>query len=368
MKYYTNSLSILTILLAGFLCLGNSCTPNKVKNDAPNTTLGVKTGKTKKINSSSKKGDCRFAFYNLENLFDSIDDPKTSDEDFLPGSDLEWTPERYQQKVENLAKVIQAVSKDGKAPNVMGFCEIENQKTLKDLINKVSPNGNFGFVHQESKDERGIDVALMYDKSLVEVKNQEFFVVNLKGDRTRDILYAETEIDSEPVHFFINHWSSRREGQVKSEPKRVSAASVVRNKINGLFKENPQAKIIIMGDFNDEPNNKSISEILQAQDQDNAIQAKALYNLSSNWKEEGLGTYFYDQWNTLDQIIVSSNLLKGGDGLHTQKDNAHIFNEEWLSFYDKKNKVYRPSRFISSRGKFYGGYSDHYPVYFDLSY
>ncbi len=308
----------------------------------------------------------RVAFYNVENLFDTIDDPKTDDNQYLPTSELVWTQDRYERKLQNLSQVIKSLGKEQTPPSILGMCEIENKKVLQDLL-KFIPNGqNMGIVHRDSPDERGIDVGLLYDKNAVKILDSEFFTVNLTNDKTREILYTKAKLAQDELHIFVNHWSSRREGKEISEPKRMKAAQMVRNKIDKLFAKDPESKIIIMGDFNDEPTNKSITQGLKAQKPTGRFDDGQLYNLSQVWQQNGEGSYYYDGWNALDQIIVSGELLTDKKGLHTMPSKAQIYNEDWLTFYDKKYKVKRPSRFMSSRGKVYGGYSDHFPVYLEL--
>jgi len=348
-----------------FSCDNKPATSTDTKTVQTTVTDGQSTNDNKKGNKAS--ANYRLAFYNVENLFDTEDDPKTNDKDFLPEGRMNWTTERYNQKLQNLAKVIKELgSTETTLPAIIGLCEIENEKVLKDLATQLPSAKNIGIVHRDSPDERGIDVALLYDKSVVKILESDFFTVKLKDDNTRDVLYVKTKIDKDEIHVFVNHWSSRWGGQEVSEPKRIASATIVRNKIDELFKENPEAKIVIMGDFNDSPINKSIVEVLKAQKPNNKIQDAQLYNLSQTWHDEGKGTHYYDGWSALDQIIVSGELLSDQKGLHTTPNQAHIYSQKWMTYFDKEKKVARPSRFMSGTGKVYGGYSDHFPVYLEL--
>ena len=314
------------------------------------------------ITAKTADNDFRVAFYNLENLFDTVDDPKTNDDDFLPTGKMGWTSEKYDQKLDNLSKVVNLLGGD-EIPEILGVCEAENRQVLEDLI-KNSGSDHYGLIHQDSPDERGIDVALIYDNKKVKVKSSEFLTVSIDDDATRDILYASLTINNEDIHVFFNHWPSRYGD--KTGDKRKIAAKVLRTQIDKVLAQDGNAKIVIMGDFNDAPSDESVKDVLNAQKVNNKIQANQLYNMSIPWMESGIGSHFYDKWNALDQIIVSGSMLNSKIGFSTELNNANIFNEDWMTFFDKKRNVNKPSRFISGSGKVYGGYSDHFPVYLDV--
>jgi len=210
------------------------------------------------------------AFYNLENLFDTKDDPAILDEDFLPDSEKGWTRKRYQKKINSLGTAISNIgfSKSRKAPVLLGVAEVENKKVLEELIQtKHLKNKGYGIVHYDSPDERGIDVGLLYQKQYFEVTNSEsipILVNSQKGDRdyTRDVLYIVGKLNKEEIHILVNHWPSRRDGAELTSYKRIAAAKKNREIISKITTQNADAKIIVMGDFNDDPFNESIKQHL----------------------------------------------------------------------------------------------------------
>lgn len=315
------------------------------------------------------KGKARVAFYNVENLYDTLDDTDKDDNQFLPNGEMQWTKERYNQKLQNISKVLHGIG-DGANPDIVGLCEIENEAVLKDLVQTLG-NSPMGIVHYDSPDERGVDVALLYNKktfNVIESKNLAVTFAADPKDRTRDILYVKGKIGNDELNIFVNHWPSRREGEEESAPKRIAAATVARQKIDNIYAQNPKAKILLMGDFNDDPHNKSISEALQATDKVNGISDQQLFNTSAAIKQRGEGTLaFKGQWNLFDQIIVSGSLLNSKRGLRTKPENSHIYKQEWMLYYDKKNNDKFPSRTYVGT-KYYGDYSDHLPSYIDLNY
>lgn len=319
-----------------------------------------------KLKDFKKEGAYRIAFYNVENLFDLEDAPDKADEEFTPTGKKEWTADRYQKKLDNLAKVFQEMG----YPPIIGVCEVENAKVLEDLINKTSlKDYGYKYAHQESPDFRGIDVGMLYMSSLFSVEATNITRIDFPKEivedyTTRDILHVKgTFRGKEKMHFFINHWPSRRGGLEASEPKRVYVATQLRKETMKIFKEDPKANIIITGDFNDEPDNNSLLYTLNAKPTSEKITASALYNCSSTLDKLGKGTYNYKgNWNMLDQFIVSSALLDGSCSLSAT--DAAIFSEEWLNYNDKK---YGPTPSRTYGGpNYYGGFSDHYPVYLDL--
>ena len=325
----------------------------------------------KKVNSSKGKQQIKVAFYNVENLFDTKDDPNKKDEEFLPDSKKKWTQERYIQKLNNLYKVFSGIEGEGNVPAIIGLSEVENKNVLRDLVRQTSINERYGIVHHESADVRGIDCALLYDSSIFKVLEHEALPVHFDFDpevKTRDILYAKGQINGadEILHIFVNHWSSRRGGLEASEPKRVTCALVLKGKLVEIFKEDENANILIMGDFNDETNNKSIAEILGAKSTSKNLSNNSLFNTTAALDKAGKGTYNYKgNWNMLDQMIVSTNLLTDKKGLNAQTE-AVIFQEDWMMYDDKKRgKV--PSRTYGGPN-YYGGCSDHLPIYLILTY
>lgn len=306
------------------------------------------------------------AFYNVENLFDTKDDPLTSDDEFTPQGAKNWNKERYEKKINDISYVIKNI--DEKLPLLVGLCEIENKKVLKDLINSDKlKKANYNYVHYNSPDTRGIDVGMLYKQDFLKVLNSESIEVsfdNKPNVLTRDILYVKGEINKEIIHIFVNHWSSRRKGAVETEYKRIKASKVLRNKVNEIQKNNINSKIIIMGDFNDYPKNKSIKDILKAN-----IQPKSneFYNLATKLDQSEKGSHFYnDEWGMLDQMMVSYNWLKSKKGNVLKDKTVKIFKDDKVLYNNKRygnipNKTYGGNRY-------YGGFSDHLAIYINFEY
>jgi hypothetical protein len=308
-------------------------------------------------------------FYNTENLFDTIDDPLTSDNEFLPGAQSRWNKGKYYKKLRSIYQVIAAVGEE-RPPEIIGFAEIENKKVLNDLISKTPlEKYPYKIIHKESPDQRGIDVGLIYRADMVTCTSFDFITIHFPGNKnktTRDILYFKALINNDTLHVFVNHWPSRRGGQKKSDPARFIVAGVLKHKIDSLFKLNSKANIAITGDFNDEPQDKSLSSILGACKDAAQIQTRSLYNLS--WSKKincNCGTYrLGNTWEMLDQFIVSGSLLSTGN-ISTCLECYHIGEFKFLLNEDNKYGGYRPYRtFLGPAYK--GGFSDHLPVYLDI--
>ena len=301
-------------------------------------------------------------FYNVENLYDTQDDPKINDDEFTPKGKVPWTPERLQTKIEHLGQVINDIISPS-VPDIIGFAEIENQQVLEMLASSAAlSKTKYSIVHYDSPDERGIDVALLYNPATFKVISSEPLHVTLPdNDLTRDILYVKGKLNSgEMLHIFINHWPSRREGSELSEPKRMAAANVLRTKLDGLQKLEKSPNILVLGDFNDEPSDISIAKGLKALSPEAAISKNNLYGLLYPQFKKGEGSLYYKDWDLFDQVLVSGNMLSRKKGLHTTISNAGIYNAEYLLFKNKTGDA-RPNRTMGE--KYYGGYSDHLPVY-----
>ncbi len=310
------------------------------------------------------------AFWNIENLFDTIDDPKTEDEEFLPSGAKQWTEERLDKKMYNLARVFKTMN-DGKAPDVIGIAESENKAVLQLFISKHFSDKNYMIVYAESPDNRGIDCALLFDASKFKlVKYNSYEIEKLKNTPTRLILHATLKYQrtNEEINFFVNHWPSRRGGASETEYKRIAAAEILRGEVDKIFKSNKDSKIIIMGDFNDDPIDESVLRVLGAHpfkcDQNSneniKIQKAELFNLSYNLYEKGYGTMLYkENWNMLDQIIISSSLA-GQKGISYLCDSFSIFNNDLTATRSGKFKGTPFPTFTGNR--YLGGYSDHFPV------
>ncbi len=300
------------------------------------------------------------AFYNLENLFDTRDDPNTLDNDFLPDAEKRWNRKRYEKKIVKLGTAISNIgfSKTRKAPALIGVAEAENKKVLEDLVDsKHLKQKEYGIVHYNSPDERGIDVALLYQKQYFEVTNSETISVMIHDDEgvrdyTRDILWVTGILNKEEIHVLINHWPSRRTGVEDTGYKRIVAAQKNREVIDQITDQDPEAKIIIMGDFNDDPFSESVKKHLVQNDLFNPME-----KLHTRYRGS---TSYRSQWNLFDQIIFSHNFHRYEKEKHSFSD-AGIFDKDFLKIYKGR---YKGTPFRTYSGKKYtGGYSDHFPVY-----
>tara|TARA_B100000963_G_scaffold149569_1_gene130351 strand:+ start:19398 stop:20378 length:981 start_codon:yes stop_codon:yes gene_type:complete len=308
------------------------------------------------VNVSAQKSNEIFTmFYNVENFFDTIDDPKTDDNEFLPGSKKEWDTEKYNHKINQLTKVFSSIN-NNELPNIIGLCEIENKIVIDDLLsNPFFENHNYSIVHKNSTDNRGIDCALLYDNNFT-LLDKDFIKIRIPDAErpTRDIVYTKFSFENEIIHVYVNHWPSRYGGEKKTQHKRDFTASVLRKHIEKKVKEDDF--LIVMGDLNDYPNNNSVQNILVKE---------SLTNLCLLKEWENRGSYNWDdKWGFLDQIIVSNNFLNKQSKL--KAIDFDVLSEEWL-LYEKKNGVSVPSR-TYGRNTWYKGFSDHLPVYFVFSF
>lgn len=310
------------------------------------------------------------AFYNVENLFDIYDDPITADDEFTPYSEKKWTQERYETKLNNLAKVVDAIP--GDLPGLLGLCEVENRTVLKDLVAESDLRAaSYSIIHSDSPDGRGIDVALLYQSKRFQPIHEQFFTTALPtGNRsnTRHILYAQGLVENgDTLNIFVNHWPSRYGGEVKSRPNRAAIAQLLRNKVDSLLALNSNANILIMGDMNDDPTDLSVAEILGAATSLLNTE-KPLYNLMADAHAAGEGTYNYKgNWNMLDQFIVSWPMLEEDDGLYFDTNDSQILRLDWMLFTHPKDRLQYPDRTYGGTN-YYGGYSDHLPIYTTLQY
>jgi len=335
--------------------------------------LAASCEKSQPTGSTDPNPHYRVMFYNTENLFDAINDPLINDEEFLPGSQKQWTEERYQKKIDHIAKVIRDLGGDT-LPVLVGMCEVENRKTVDDLIGKTSLNGlDYKVVHHESPDSRGIDVALLYRSRYFQLLDSHFFAIRFPFDtavRTREILYARGILGGlDTLHVFVNHWPSRSSGEVQSRPLRVWVAEAVRYRVDSILQISPKAQILITGDFNDEPMDLSVVSGLNALlSYDNPVNGN-LYDLTQRLKDTPPGgTYKYKgNWNLLDHMVVSGSVLDTLRRFYSRPADLHVFQAKYLLEADKTNLGDQPLRTYA--GNFYkGGYSDHLPVYLDLHY
>jgi len=315
----------------------------------------------------------RIMFYNVENLFDAVDDPLINDEEFLPEGAKKWTEARYQEKLNHIAKVIGDLGNDT-LPALVGLCEVENRKTIDDLIHTATlKNLDYQIVHRESPDSRGIDVALLYRSRYFLLLDSRFHTVNYPADtafRTREILYAKGVLGGgDTLHVFVCHWPSRSSGEVQSRPLRLFVAEIIRTGVDSILNLNPKAQILITGDFNDEPEDLSVVSGLKALLTYNNPVVGDLYDLTQGLKggEPG-GTYKYKGvWNLLDHMVVSGSVLDTIRPLYARPADLHVYQAGYLVTEDKTNMGVQPLR--TYLGNYYqGGYSDHLPICFDIHY
>jgi predicted extracellular nuclease len=307
----------------------------------------------------------RIMFYNVENFFDISDDSLTDDNGFLPKGLMRWNSERYNKKTKSLYKTIIAAG-EWEPPAVIAFCEIENRKVLEDLIyGTYLSKFNYSIIHEESPDRRGIDVCLIYRKKIASVICYKYWIpAEIKrGDfNSRSVLYTELLIGSDTINLIVNHWPSRRGGVLAGENSRLQIASMVREKVDSIIERHHSgARIIILGDFNSDPDDQAIKLLICSTDS-----CKSMINLSERLDDDGLGTYRYmGTWEMIDQVIVSKKLLTCKKGLYTEPNLFRIFKPDFLLKKDPKYPGFRP--FSTYNGyKYQGGFSDHLPVLLDL--
>jgi predicted extracellular nuclease len=294
-------------------------------------------------------------FYNLENLFDTIDSPNSNDSEFLPSSKKKWNSYRYNYKLSQLEKVFTSLIKEennNNLPDIIGLCEVENRQVIKDLLNtNTFADKNYTIIHQESPDSRGIDCALLLSDN-IELLKYDFINIRIPDATraTRDIVYAKLEFQNRLVNIFVNHWPSRWGGQVETNFKRVFVAKVLREYIdtNTLSED----YTFILGDFNDYPHNESMYRYLVKDD---------FINLMSSDLVSGQGSYNYrGNWNWLDQIIVSKNLTQS----EVKLLSFGAFQKDFMIYKNRDGEIY-PSRTFGGN-TWHGGFSDHLPVYLRL--
>lgn len=298
------------------------------------------------------------AFYNVENLFDTEHNKFTLDKDYTPNGEFQWNQNRYERKIQNLSKVISKIGlkKSELPPIFIGLAEIENKTGLIDLIasEKLKPF-NYDFVHYESPDERGIDVAFLYQKEHFELIYSDTYTLYLTDnennrDFTRDVLLVSGKLFKEPIYIIVNHWPSRNGGTKFSENKRIKAAKLVQKIITDIYKENENPNIIIMGDFNDEPNSNSLKNHLM-----NSNFTNPMLNLQGLKKGS---VKYHGKWYMFDQIILSKSFLNNKILKYL---SVQIFDDYFLQEPKGKRKGAPKRTFI---GKWHqGGFSDHFPVF-----
>lgn len=311
-------------------------------------------------------------FYNLENFYDTIDNPIVNDEEFTPAGPKNYNSSIYWDKVLHLATVISQMGTDVNAdgPAILGVAEIENDTVLNDLIHhKLLAKRNYQIVHYDSRDARGVDVAMLYNPKYFSVEASDKLFVKLPSGTkdayyTRDILWVKGKLDGETIYVYVNHWPSRSGGEERSVPAREAAAQVCRNHMDSILKIDPTAKFIVMGDLNDDPINKSVTKVINAKGKKDDVKEGGMFNPWMELYKKGIGTLAYqDAWGLFDQILISYPWLnKDQKGFFYYQQ--HIFNKEFMVENVGRYKGY-PMRTWDGN-TYRGGYSDHFPTYLVL--
>lgn len=300
--------------------------------------------------------------YNVENLFDTVNNPNKNDNEFTPNAKKGYNSERYHKKLSMLAEVVSSINTN-ELPELLGLTEIENATVLNDFVKtKALEEANYKFIIEEGPDPRGIDCALLYRPDVFNYLEHNSIEVRypfLNNQRTRDILYVKGTINKDTVHVFVNHWSSRRGGKEKSEPKRIQSAQILRQHVDSLKAINMNSRIILLGDFNDTPSDKSLVETLGA---GKVSDNKGLSNLMYELHEQGKGTYYFrGKYDMIDNLIVSDKLLDAKKGVRIYEPKGWVFNPDFIC-YTNKNGDKSPNKTYGG-SNYYGGYSDHFPIY-----
>jgi predicted extracellular nuclease len=310
-------------------------------------------------------------FYNLDNLFDTINDVglENSDE-FTPKGTNKWTSERYLEKLKNMAYVISQIAVDETPEGValLGLSEMENRGVLEDLVKQEAiKDRDYQIVHYESSDRRGVDVALIYQPKYFKVTCSKAYPLRMAEDtswRTRDQLVVSGLLDGEKIHVIVNHWPSRSGGVEASEPKRIAAGDLCRHIVDSLNKLDKNAKILVLGDLNDNPDNPSVEEHLRAKGNISQLEEGDFFNPMFKMYKDGIGSLEYkDIWDLFDQIILSQGFL-GENKSNYKFDQSYVFNKNFLK---QKEGDYAGYPLRTFAGEVYmNGYSDHFPVYVNL--
>lgn len=317
------------------------------------------------LTSAQEAKEFAVVFYNTENLFDWKNDSLINDDEFTPEGERHWTYKRFQKKLQNLSKVILAAGQ-WNIPSLVGLCEVENRFVLDQLLTKTPlQNIPYRIIHKESPDPRGIDVALLYNPNDFYPIEYDYYPLERKDgsvQRTREVLYVAGIIGNrDTIYVFVNHWPSRYGGLMETRSSRKHAADLLKNKTTEILKRNPEAKVVILGDFNDQPNDESLLH-LEAHELAEIPESNRFYNLSYGWIKSNTGTLKYQsQWFVFDQIIVSGALLNSENGVVTSPENASIITIPFLLEDDQRYGGKKPFRTYNGF-RYSGGFGDHLPV------
>ena len=299
-----------------------------------------------------------FLWWNVENLFDTKNDPNTNDDDFTPTGKLQWTARKLllkQMRIRHLLAAVAAHPEYQKYPDLLAFAEVENQQVFDETLRGIR-DVSYKTIYHESADLRGIDIALAYNPKTIRAETSKAYAVPLASRRTRSIIVARFSAGGHPFHVILNHWPSRSFDTAWSEPKRIAAATVARHILDSLLVSNPKADIVVMGDFNDEASNKSLAQVLGSSFDKKAVEAsgtRLLYNCWSGY--EGIGSYFFNKrWQRIDHILLSAGMLDQS-GITAPKNAFRCFSFSKLLDGKKPYATYE-------KGRYKGGYSDHLPL------
>ena len=319
------------------------------------------------------------AHYNVENLFDTIDQPETEDSDFTPAGKLKWTQERLNLKKQKIAQVVCAMN-SGNGPDVLGLCEVENRAVVEELLSQFPrTKRRYGIIHEESPDPRGIDVALLYDTKKLKLVNYSAEAITRKEQadwRTRDVLRVSLRTATKQhIHVLVNHWPSRRGGQEQTDPLRASAARVVRRLVDSLHRADPEGLVVVMGDFNDRPADAAPAQILQSgaaclgeatTGLEESMNQSVLYNPFAAIDLGQMGSYRYkDEWQFIDHISISHRACSGSSKIRYVTGSAASVLFPFMLETEGKYAG-NPLRTYGGE-KYLGGYSDHLPVKIELN-
>lgn len=303
-------------------------------------------------------------FWNVENLFDTRHDSLKKDQDFLPQSTRNWNYTKFKKKISQIARTI-AAAHGWDPPVLIGLCEVENEFTMNTLMRHHSlASLGYRYILTESDDPRGIDVALMYRRDRFKLLHWTSIQASTPEKPTRDILYACGRlIHGDTLDVFVAHFPSRRGGARNSEKHRIKVARKIKNFTDSIFRIRQQANILIMGDFNDQPDNRSVKEILCAVSPPPNPHPDSLYHMLANKANRThTGTYkFQGEWNLLDHLIVSGSMLDQQSDFYTSESHASIIKLPFLLTQDEKFGGEKPFRTYNGM-RYQGGYSDHLPV------
>lgn len=305
-------------------------------------------------------------FYNVENLFDTIDSPDTDDKEFLPDGPNQWTGARYWSKMDRMARVIAEMGRDlhPQGLAILGVAEVENRAVMEDLVHtKALKDRNYQVVHDESPDRRGVDVGLIYNPALYKVYASKAYTFSTADTafKTRDQLLVSGVLDGDTTHVIVGHWPSRRGGEKRSEGKRKGAAELARHIIDSLLAINTNARIMLMGDLNDDPVNVSISRFVNATGDKSKATGGVFFNAMYEPYQKGIGTLAWrDSWNLFDQIILSPALVSGQGGSYHYY-GVRIYNEPYLRQTEGNFAGYPYRSYVGNA--YQEGFSDHFPVF-----